>query len=195
MFVRNTKVDVIKTKEIDLKVNSLVKTTRKSQTIDWRVLSNQDGTLVIQEVGWGYNVSVIKDNEEFRRCGQDRIKLDSISIEVCKNNTPVYFSQINKTKFVYQKEVSTSNYLDVPIVIGDEFHGYIYDDYVFITITAVTHNQLVLNCSNTENSESFFAILDKNTLKSDGLWKINTNVAGLVPQILVVDSDDVRYIE
>ena len=190
MFVRNAEVPKIETKEIALKSKLIVTINTNTKHADYNILSNNEGVLVVQEVDCPSNVNVIQDYNKYMECGPDKTEILDIFIKVDRNTIPIRFSYDSKSKFVYSKQVTTHVRQDVRIASGDEFVGYLNDEnHVVITISAFSDEQLVLNCHDTDSGKSFFAILDKDTLNTDGDWKIYLEIGG----VLYLDSSDVRY--
>jgi hypothetical protein len=196
MFVRNVAVPKVETKEIVLKSNTVVTINSNKRQADYHVLSNDGGVLVVQEVKCLSNVNVIQDHNNYMECGTDKTEILDIFIKIDQNTTPICFScDYSKSRFVYQKEVITHVRQDARITTGDELSGYLNDDndenHVAVTISAVSDEQLVLNYHDNDTDKSFFAVLDKDSIISDGDWKIfleNGNT-------LHLDSSDIRYTE
>ena len=179
MFYTNREVTKVEMKEIALKAKSEILITLPSNKNSdiYRVLNNEEGVLVVQNVDCAYNVYVLDNNVEVLYQGDKAIKCGINSITT-SSGAPITID-VNCDKFVYQKEVTSTLKQEAPIEVGDEFAGYTDEDiYVHITVAAASDTQLVLNCFDTKTENAFFAILDKNTLNSDGDWKIYVENTG-----------------
>ena len=189
MFYTNHQVTKVSMKELALKAKSELLVTlfgNKTPNV-YRVLNNDEGVLVIQDVDCAYNVPVLDNSVEVLYQGSKSLKCSKITTSW---DAPITVNA-NCGKFVYQKEVTSTVTEDTPIAIGDELTGYIDETiYVRIIVAAVSDTQLVLNCFDTKTESTFFAILDKNTLNSAGSWKIYDEHTG---KILLIDSHEVRW--
>jgi hypothetical protein len=176
MFYTNRQVTKVSMKEIALRAKTVVSITQSPanmhQPVEYKVLSNDDNVLVVQEVDCSYRVYILEGNTDVMFHGQQQLKLDTVSTSVKGVDTTVHYGD-NDLRFFYEKEVTSTVKEDTPIAIGDAFDGYLAEGpYVCITIAAIYGTQLVLNCFDTKTESAFFAILDKNTLNSDGDWRL-----------------------
>jgi hypothetical protein len=190
MFYTNRQVTKVSMKDIALKAKSeLLVTLSGNKNRDfYRVLNNDEGVLVIQDVNCAYIVYVLDNSVEVLYRGDKDIKC-GVNAITTSCGVPITLNA-DCTKFVYQKEVTSTVWEDDLIAIGDDFDGYLGGGLDDFTVVAVSGTQLVLNCWDTNTQTPIFAILDKNTLNSDGDWNISLGQG----KRLTIDSDTIKWV-